>query len=83
VKLAPLAKPIRRSDLRLTMAAACAGSPRAAEGGRLPTFDARRRLIDQLFAAGQAEAAAAHRLNVCLHATPCGRICERLVKAPG
>lgn len=42
-----------------------------------------RTVIARLFAAGGDKAAFAHRLNVCLHASQCGRICSRLVKAPG
>ena len=39
--------------------------------------------IARLFARGKPEAAFRHRLAQCLHASDCGRLCERLVKAPG
>ena len=41
-----------------------------------------RETIDALFGSNP-KAAFRHRLEQCLHATSCGRICERLVKAPG
>lgn len=40
-------------------------------------------MIAALFACGKEKAGAWHRLQQCLHATDCGRVCERLVKAPG
>lgn len=42
-----------------------------------------RGLIQALFARGAGLAAFKHRLAQCLHASDCGRICERLVKWPG
>ena len=41
-----------------------------------------REIIDALFSKNP-KAAAAHRLNQCLRASKCGRLCARLVKAPG
>ncbi len=42
-----------------------------------------REVIAPLFERGNVKAAFSHRLFQCTHATGCGRLCERLVKAPG
>ena len=42
-----------------------------------------RDLIASLFSKGNVATAAKHRLSQCLHASDCGRVCERFVKAPG
>lgn len=42
-----------------------------------------REVIAELFASGNVRAARRHRLNQCLFATDCGRLCEKLVKGPG
>lgn len=42
-----------------------------------------RLMLARLFASGREAVAARHRLAICTHATQCGRICERLTKAPG
>ena len=36
-----------------------------------------------MFENGNPDAGAKHRLAQCLHASACGRLCERLVKGPG
>ena len=43
----------------------------------------RRAVIAAVFAKGNIKAAARHRLFQCYHASPCGRACERFVKAQG
>jgi len=53
-------------------------------GGRTaPARQAAREVISRLFLAGRQEAAARHRLEICLHASPCGRPCRWFVKGPG
>ena len=42
-----------------------------------------RKVIQGLFARGESKAAVFHRLAQCLHASDCGRVCERFVKGPG
>lgn len=42
-----------------------------------------RSLIQGLFARGAGSAAFKHRLSQCVHASDCGRVCERLVKWAG
>lgn len=42
-----------------------------------------RAILRELFVRGQYVAAATHRLSQCLHASKCGRLCPRLVKAYG
>ena len=44
---------------------------------------ARRRAYLRGLVERDAAAGARHRLSHCTHATDCGRLCERLVKAPG
>lgn len=39
--------------------------------------------VEGLFASGNIKAAFRHRLNQCLRASDCGRVCERFVKGPG
>jgi len=46
------------------------------------TGERTRAVLAGLFARRPA-AAAAHRLMICCRASRCGRLCERLVKAPG
>ena len=54
------------------------------QGDRLRQGNLRRReIIAGLFAKGKVEAAASHRLAQCYHASPCGRLCPWLKKAPG
>ena len=43
----------------------------------------RRDFIARLFAKGKVIQAAHHRINQCLHASECGRLCRWLVKGPG
>jgi len=57
---------------------------RAPCGKKLTSGKSRtREIITGLFARGQAQAAFTHRIGQCVHASDCGRLCERLVKAPG
>jgi hypothetical protein len=42
-----------------------------------------RGVVGGLFAAGKSKPAARLRQEICLHATECGLICERLVKGYG
>ena len=54
----------------------CGGRPR-------PDRLARRRAYLRGVIERDPAAGAKHRLAYCTHATDCGRLCERLVKAPG
>ncbi len=40
-------------------------------------------MIADPFARGETAAPAAHRVAECCHASPCGRLCRRLIKGPG
>jgi hypothetical protein len=48
-----------------------------------PTLHQRREAIEQLFCHGQNDAAFMERFFCCVRASECGRLCERLIKAPG
>lgn len=51
--------------------------------GKIKAKRTSRDIIQGLFDKGKKGAAFRHRLTQCLHASDCGRICRRLVKAYG